>query len=282
MSTTLHWLTLAAYLLGTCVYLGFVVWQRRGLHVMGRGILWAGFGLHSLALTAAWIETGALPALSLRQSLDVFSWALMGATLVVNLRLKIMILGALTAPLCALLLLAATAVLPLPVAPPSALLKSAWIVIHVLSLSAGYGLLTLTCLSGGLYLLQDSLIRKKRLGAAFKRLPSLSRLDSLGQQALVAGFTLLTVGLITGAVYAQITLGSYWRWHPKEVWSLITWLCYTAILHTRLVQGWRGRRGAWLGVAAFAALMFTFLGVGLLYSGYHSFEALPTLTGPLP
>ncbi len=281
MSATLHWLTLAAYLLGTGLYLGFVIWQRRGLHVMGRGVLWAGFSLHSLALAASWVETGALPALSLRQSLDVFSWALMGASLLVNLRLGIMILGALTAPLCALLLMAA-AVLPMPAAPPSALLKSAWITIHVLCLLAGYGLLALTFLGGGLYLLQDSLIRKKRLGAAFKRLPSLSRLDALGQQALVAGFCLLTVGLITGAVYAQITLGSYWRWHPKEVWSLITWLCYAALLHTRLVQGWRGRRGAWLGVAAFAALMFTFLGVGLLYSGYHSFEALPTLTGPLP
>lgn len=281
MSTTLHWLTLAAYLLGTGVYLGFVIWQRRGLHAMGRAILWAGLGLHSFALGAAWLESGALPALSLRQSLDVFSWALMGATLLVNLRLEIMILGALTAPLCALLLMAA-AVLPMPSAPPSAMLKSAWIVIHVLSLLAGYGLLALTFLGSGLYLLQDGLIRKKCLGAVFKRLPSLSRLDSLSQQALVAGFCLLTVGLITGAVYAQITLGSYWRWHPKEVWSLVTWLCYAALLHTRLVQGWRGRRGAWLAVAAFAALMFTFLGAGLLYGGYHSFQALPGLTGPLP
>lgn len=281
MSTTLHWLTLAAYLVGTGVYLGFVIWQRRGLHAMGRAILWAGLGLHTFALAAAWIETGALPALNLRQSLDLFSWALMGATLVVNLRLEIMVMGALSAPLCALLLMAA-AVLPPPAAPPSDLLKSTWIIIHVLSILAGYGLLALTCLGGGLYLVQDGLIRKKRLGAVFKRLPSLSRLDALSRQALLAGFCLLTVGLITGAAYAQITLGSYWRWHPKEVWSLVTWLCYAALLHTRLVQGWRGRRGAWLGVAAFAALMFTFVGVGLLYSGYHSFEALHTLTGPLP
>jgi cytochrome c-type biogenesis protein CcsB len=281
MSTTLHWLTLAAYLLGTGVYLGFVIWQRRSLHAMGRAILWVGLGLHTAALAAAWLETGVLPAMSLRQSLDLFSWAIMGATLVVNLRLDIMILGALSAPLCALLLMAA-AVLPLPAAPPSALLKSAWNVIHVLCLLAGYGLLALTCLGGGLYLVQDSLIRKKQLGPLFKRLPSLSRLDSLDQQALVAGFSLLTVGLITGAVYAQITLGSYWRWHPKEVWSLITWLCYAALIHTRLVQGWRGRRGAWLGVAAFLALMFTFVGAGLLYGGYHSFQALPTLSGPLP
>lgn len=281
MSTALHWLTLLAYLLGTGVYLGFVIWQRRGLHAMGRAVLWVGFGLHSLALAAAWWQGGALPALNLRQSLDLFSWAIMGATLVVNLRLEIMILGALAAPLCALLLMAA-AVLPKPTLPPSALLKSAWVVVHVLSLLAGYGLMALTFLAGLLYLLQDSLIRRKRLGAAFKRLPPLSRLDALSQQALVAGFCLLTVGLISGAAYAQITLGTYWRWHPKEVWSLITWLLYAALLHTRLVQGWRGRRGAWLGVVAFAALMFTFVGAGLLFGGYHSFQALPTLGSPQP
>jgi cytochrome c-type biogenesis protein CcsB len=281
VSTALHWLTLAAYLVGTGLYLAFVIWQRRGLHGMGRAVLWAGFCLHSLALAAAWIEAGVLPATSLRQSLDVMSWALMGAGLAVNLRLNIMILGALTAPLCVLLLLAA-AVLPMPAAPPPPMFKSLWLVAHVVAVLMGYGLLALTFLGSALYLVQDSLIRAKRLGAVFKRLPSLGRLDQLSQQALVAGFTLLTLGLVLGAVYAQVTLGSYWSWDPKEVWSLITWLLYAALLHIRLVQGWRGRKGAWLAVIAFGALMFTFLGVGLSLPGYHRFDALPSLTGPRP
>ena len=281
MSTAFHWATFALYVAGAFVYLGFLFRQRRGLHTMGQAMLWAGFGLHTIALAAAWIETGALPAMSLRQSLDVFSWALMGGMLLVNLRVKVLMLGAVAAPVCALLLLAAS-VLPQPTAQPGAALKSLWVVAHVITVLFGYGFLALTFIGGLLYLIQDKLIRGKNLGPVFQRLPSLSRLDALNGKSLMAGFTLLTVGLILGAAYAQITLGSYWRWDPKEVWSLITWLMYAALLHSRLVKGWGGRRGAWLAVAAFVALMFTFLGAGLLMPGYHNLSTIPTFTGTQP
>lgn len=281
MSTTLHWITLAAYLLGSLISLGFLVRQRQGLYRMGLALLWIGFGLHTLALAAAWVEGGVLPATSLRQSLDVFSWALMGAVLVVNLRLEVKIMGALAGPICVLLLLAAS-VLPVVPSVKTAAFKSAWIIVHVISIMAGYGLLALTCLGGVLYLTQDRALRAKTMGPVFRRLPSLGRLDSLNQASLLAGFLLMTIGLISGAVYAQMALGSYWRWDPKEVWALITWLLYAAMLHTRLVQGWRGRRGAWLSVAAFAALVITFLGAGLLMPGYHSFSSMADLGGPRP
>jgi cytochrome c-type biogenesis protein CcsB len=279
VSTALHWAALACYLAGTVVYLSFVLWQRQRLHAWGQAVLWAGLGLHTLALAAAWMESGTVPAVSLRQFLDVFSWGIMAAALFINLRLRVMILGALTAPLCSLLLLGAW-VLPSPADPPSALMASIWVVIHVVAMLIGYGLLALTFLGGILYLIQENLIRAKRLGAAFKRLPSLSRVDELCQRALVAGFTAFTLGMISGAIYGQVALGSYWRWDPKEVWSLITWLFYAALLHTRLTRGWRGRRGAWLAVIAFGVLMFTFIGAGLLFPGYHNFATITSLTGP--
>ncbi|BEQ17089.1 c-type cytochrome biogenesis protein CcsB [Desulfoferula mesophila] len=281
MSTTLHWITLIAYVVGSLISLGFLIRQRQGLYRMGLALLWVGFGLHTLALAAAWVEGGVLPATSLRQSLDVFSWALMGAVLVVNLSLEVKILGALVGPICVLLMLAASVLPAVPVVKTAAF-KSAWVIVHVVSIMAGYGLLALTCLGGVLYLAQDRALRAKTMGPVFKRLPSLSRLDSLSQSSLLAGFLLMTIGLISGAVYAQMALGSYWRWDPKEVWALITWLLYAALLHTRLVQGWRGRRGAWLSVAAFAALVVTFLGAGLLMPGYHSFSSMADLGGPRP
>ena len=281
MSTTLHWITLIAYVVGSLISLGFLIRQRQGLYRMGLALLWVGFGLHTLALAAAWVEGGVLPATSLRQSLDVFSWALMGAVLVVNLSLEVKILGALVGPICVLLMLAASVLPAVPVVKTAAF-KSAWIIVHVISIMAGYGLLALTCLGGVLYLTQDRALRAKTMGPVFKRLPSLSRLDSLNQSSLLAGFLLMTIGLISGAVYAQMALGSYWRWDPKEVWAMITWLLYAALLHTRLVQGWRGRRGAWLSVAAFAALVVTFLGAGLLMPGYHSFSSMADLGGPRP
>ncbi len=278
MSIALHWAALAAYLAGTVLYLVFIYGQKRALHQWGQRVLWLGFALHSAALMAAWWELGSLPAASLRQSLDVFSWALMGACLVINLRVEVMMLGALAAPASILLMLSA-AVLPAGAFAAPPLFKSLWLWLHVLLVLAGYGLLAITFLGSVLFLLQERAIRARRLGALFKRLPSLSRLDELNQSSLLAGFTLMTVGLVLGAVYAQLALGAFWRGDPKEVWSLITWLLYAALLHSRLVAGWRGRRGAWLGVAAFGCLLFTFLGAGLWLSGYHAFDSLPSLKG---
>ena len=173
-------------------------------------------------------------------------------------------------PSHALLLLTAS-VLPMPQTPPPPLLKSIWLYAHVIIMLAGYGLLTVACLGAVLYLLQDRMIRAKKLGAWFKRLPPLNRVDSLSQQALVSGFTLLTLGLIAGAAYAQITLGSYLQGDPKEIWSLITWLIYAAFLHCRFMRGWRGKRAAWVAIIGFASVLFTYIGVNFLLSGLHSY-----------
>jgi cytochrome c-type biogenesis protein CcsB len=97
----------------------------------------------------------------------------------------------------------------------------------------------------------------------------LELLDATGYACIVVGFTLLTVGLITGFVYAKSVWGRFWSWDPKEVWSGITWLFYAALLHERLTVGWRGRRSAIMAIIGFAVILFTFLGVNLLLEGHH-------------
>lgn len=87
---------------------------------------------------------------------------------------------------------------------------------------------------------------------------------------VMIGFLMLTLGIITGAVWAHSAWGSYWTWDPKETWSLITWLVYAALLHTRLMRGWRGKRLAILSIAGFCCVMFTYFGVNYL-SGLHSY-----------
>jgi cytochrome c-type biogenesis protein CcsB len=83
----------------------------------------------------------------------------------------------------------------------------------------------------------------------------------MNYQALKFGFPLLTLGIITGAVWADYAWGRYWGWDPKETWSLITWFLYAALLHQRLTVGWRGRKAAIMAIAGFGAALFTFLGV---------------------
>ena len=122
-----------------------------------------------------------------------------------------------------------------------------------------------------MYLLQERELKKKRFGLFYTRLPSLEALDALNQHCLAIGFPLMTLGIITGSIWAKQAWGSYWQWDPKETWSLITWFLYAALLHQRFTVGWRGRRAAIMAIIGFAAVLFTFWGVNFLLTGVHSY-----------
>jgi len=100
-------------------------------------------------------------------------------------------------------------------------------------------------------------------------LPSLELLDSTGYACIIAGFTLLTIGLVTGMIYAKLIWGKFWSWDPKEVWSVVSWLLYAVLLHQRITIGFRGRRAAIMAIIGFGALLFTFLGVNFFLKGHH-------------
>ncbi|MBN1905448.1 MAG: c-type cytochrome biogenesis protein CcsB [Deltaproteobacteria bacterium] len=104
-----------------------------------------------------------------------------------------------------------------------------------------------------------------------KIVPNHSILEELSYQMVVIGFIMLTLGIITGAVWANSAWGTYWSWDPKETWSLITWFVYAAMLHSRLISGWRGKRLALFSIIGFCCVIFTYLGVNLLLSGLHSY-----------
>jgi cytochrome c-type biogenesis protein CcsB len=102
-------------------------------------------------------------------------------------------------------------------------------------------------------------------------LPPQKVLDELSYKAVAVGFPLLTLGILTGAAWANYAWGTYWSWDPKETWSLITWFVYAAFLHARFTAGWRGKPLAWLSVVGFGAVIFTYWGVNYVLSGLHSY-----------
>src|SRR5690625_616738 len=126
----------------------------------------------------------------------------------------------------------------------------------------------------GLYLLVR-LILRKRIGAAIqpflkKTKPDL--LDEITYRAISIGFPLFTLGgLVFAAIWAQIAWDRFWGWDPKEVWALVTWFFYAAILHLRLSRGWHGEKSAWLAVGGFGIIMFNLIVVNLVFSGLHSY-----------
>ena len=258
------------YLLGALGYLTYIIFLREFLSKSAVTAVFIGFISHTLALVTRYIEAGHTPVTNLYESLSFFAWMVVGMLLIVNLRYKIKVLGAFLTPIAVVLMLFAYA-LPKEIIPLAPILKSFWHPFHVIFAFLGNAIFALAFCCGVMYLVQEHQLKSKRIGAITQRLPSLKVLDDLNYQSLTYGFPLLTLGIITGAIWAEYAWGRYWNWDPKETWSLITWLLYAALLHQRLTVGWRGRKAAIMAILGFGAVLFTFLGVNLLLPGLHTY-----------
>jgi ABC-type transport system involved in cytochrome c biogenesis permease subunit len=158
-----------------------------------------------------------------------------------------------------LLAIASSPIAPKDVVPPIPALQSYWLVLHVTLSFIGEAFFVVAFVCSIYYLATRNPERRKRL-------------DRLTYTTIAIGYPTFTAGaLIFGAVWAQIAWGAYWSWDPKETWALITWLVYTAYLHTRFVKRLRGKISAILAIVGFAFTMFTFFGVNYLLSGLHSY-----------
>jgi len=105
----------------------------------------------------------------------------------------------------------------------------------------------------------------------FKKIEFLKILDNLSYRLIGIGFSFLTIGILSGAVWANEAWGSYWSWDPKETWALITWIVFAIYLHTRLIKGWKGKKSAFVASLGFITLWVCYLGVNLLGKGLHSY-----------
>ena len=150
-------------------------------------------------------------------------------------------------------------------------LKSNWLIAHVITCFVGYAAFAIGFGVSILYLLKQR--KSSGEGGWIGFLPDVNALDALSYQLVILGFMFLTIGIITGSVWANSAWGRYWGWDPKETWSLITWIIYAALLHTRNMRGWRGTRIAWLSIIGFGAVMFTYFGVNYL-PGLHSYGSM--------
>jgi len=103
------------------------------------------------------------------------------------------------------------------------------------------------------------------------KLALLQTIDLWSYRIIGLGFPFLTIGIISGAVWANEAWGSYWSWDPKETWALITWLVFAIYLHARLIKGWQGKQAATLGSCGFFVIWICYLGVNFLGKGLHSY-----------
>ncbi len=148
--------------------------------------------------------------------------------------------------------------------PPA--LQSPWFVPHVLVYFLGYGALLVSAVAAVACLVKPC----GGIGGGANWQSRAVSYAGLMHGLIVAGYILLTAGLILGAVWAKDAWGNYWGWDPKENWALISWLTYTLYFHLRRLSGWNERSSAWWAIGGFAVIIFTYLGISLLPTGDSS------------
>lgn len=259
-----------SYFLATILYLVHIISLKKAISTWAARVAFGGFAVHTLAFVIRYVEAGYPPVTNLYESLSFFAWMIVGLLLISHARYRVMVLGAFLTAIALILMLFALA-LPKEIVPLAPVLRSFWHPFHVFFAFLGNASFSIAFCCGILYLVQEHRLKTRKAGALSQRLPSLKMLDDLNYQSLTLGFPLLTLGIITGAIWAEYAWGRYWGWDPKETWSLITWFLYAALLHQRLTVGWRGRKAAIMAIVGFAAVLFTFLGVNLVLPGLHTY-----------
>lgn len=264
MTVALLQLTLGLYFLGTLLSLAYLLRRSEGLARVALGVTCLGFAVHTGALVVQVFFGEEVRWVTFQQALSFFSWSLVLVLLWVVFLQRLHVLGAFMLPLAFLSLLS-TAILPseTPVIQP--MVQAVWV--HVALSMLGTVGFAVAFTAGLMYLIQDRLLKSKQFNVLAFKLPPLDMLDMLNQRSILLGFPFLTVGMLTGAISAQLTSGAYVSWNSEQIWALVTWVFYFAVLMGRVTVGWRAKKAAWLTIVGFAGVLLTFLGVILKGNG---------------
>jgi cytochrome c-type biogenesis protein CcsB len=242
--------------------------------------------LFALTLLFRWIVDSYFPLSNLYESLIFLSWSISSIHLFLENKTKSRIIGSISAPI--LFLISGFSSLTLPIEMQKSLplvpsLQSNWLMMHVSMMMVSYATLIIGSLFSILYLAFLNFIKKdsnfilqnneiiSNVQIVSSKYSLLETIDTWSYRIIGLGFPFLTIGIISGAVWANEAWGSYWSWDPKETWALITWLIFAIYLHSRLLKGWQGEKAALLGSIGFFVIWICYLGVNFLGKGLHSY-----------
>jgi cytochrome c-type biogenesis protein CcsB len=267
-------ITTFVYAFASVLYIGSWTFKKEFLAKTGMFVLASGFILNTAGIILRWIESykigyGHAPFSNMYESLVFFSWTICILYIFVEIKYRERIIGVFATPLIFLSIAYASLApgMENTINPLIPALKSNWLIAHVITCFLGYAGFTVAFGFSIMYLIKS---KDNNLDKAILKLPSSNIIDELTYQMIVFGFLFLTIGIITGAVWANSAWGTYWSWDPKETWSFITWIIYAVLLHLRITWGWYGNKIALVSIIGFLAVLFTYFGVNLL-PGLHSY-----------
>jgi ABC-type transport system involved in cytochrome c biogenesis permease subunit len=209
--------------------------------------------LHGALIIASALQYGRIPLIGTRDTLSFLAWSIGAVYLLFDWGSRRSRATALTIPLI-LLLLAGSLLSPAMRGPLPPVLSTVWFELHVVLSFIAYALFAAGAVFGVLFLREPDRATEQRQ-----------------YRSLLLGYLLFSAAMVFGGIWAHLAWGTYWLWTPKELWTTIVWFSYSLYLHGRLVKGWTGKPVAWMGIAGFAIVMFTYVGVGLLMKSSHAF-----------
>ena len=271
------------------------------LSKIGKGSTLIANAILFFILCSRWIVAGYFPLSNLYESLLFLTWLLLTLYLYIETKTKSPLIGSVLIPVALFISGFATLTLSPEMQKASPLvpaLQSNWLMMHVTMMLLSYGTLIIGSLLCLLFLVLSGVqeVDFKRIDdsslplynimldyyeaklvspsseiSELGKLKLLQSLDNWSYRIIGLGFPFLTIGIISGGVWANEAWGSYWSWDPKETWALITWLVFATYLHARITKGWEGKRTAVLGGLGFFVIWICYLGVNFLGKGLHSY-----------
>jgi cytochrome c-type biogenesis protein CcsB len=225
----------------------------------------AGFALHTAGLSQRWTEAGRFPAVGLSDGASLLAWTIVLVFLMTYMRTRVDVLGLAVYPAAFALVLIANLTPATRNADP--ILSGMFLPIHATLAFFGYAALFVAFTAGLLYLIQERELKSRTPRAFYYLVPSLERCDTLSGTSALWGFGFLTLAIVTGVFWNHSARGRYWTWDAKEWSALVAWAIYVGLIVTRHRTGWGGRRAALLGIAGFAAVVFTFVWMNVIAPG---------------
>ena len=257
---------LALYSLGLLHSVFTVVGRRQKLFRVALGAISRAVVFHLVALVEAGLTVRHFPITNVQEAASLFAFLLGCAFLLVYWRYRFNSISVFIFPLVFVLTLTAA------IGPGNSdwdlpLLRTTWLYLHVSLIILGNAAFFVTFVAGLMYLIQERELKSRKPRAFYYRLPPLESLDDLAYKSLTIGFPFITLGIITGALWASSVWGPEWPLDPKIAFSFVTWLIYLLLLFARWTAGWRGRKAAYFAIIGFMATVVTW-GTN---TGLHSF-----------